>query len=140
MRRLLLLGACAAMVLSFATMTSAQAADNATCKLNGTAQFTPGLKTAKQAVHYTFSGKATNCNSTIKNLKSGSIAWNTGQVSSFSFTTSGAGAVVTVKGTVTSGAFAGRKLTAVLAFVANPAQCNGAGVTSAPFNGAFRGA
>src|SRR5258705_7288024 len=95
MRRLLLLGACAAMVLSFATMTSAQAADNATCKLNGTAQFTPGLKTAKQAVHYTFSGKATNCNSTIKNLKSGSInaSGDGGQVSCTGGSTAGTGSI-----------------------------------------------
>jgi hypothetical protein len=160
MKRLLVLGTVGALMLSFWAAGPAQAAGNATCRIAGAAKFTPGLKTAKQSVSYTFNGNATNCNSSNKAVKSGKItasgkgssvscsggatngtgriAWNTGTSSLFSFTTSGTGPEVKVSGRITSGEFAGSAITAVLAFAANPAQCAGAGVSSAPFNGVSR--
>jgi len=160
MRRLLVLGAAGALMLSLWTAAPAQAAGNATCSISGTAHFTPGLTTTARAVSYTFGGKAANCSSSVKTLKggtisasgsgaklsctggnsagTGTIAWNNGTVSGFSFTTSGSGPEVKVAGKVTSGQFAGLTLTAVLAFAANPAQCTSGGVASASFNGASR--
>src|SRR4051812_46490859 len=158
MRRLLVLGAAGAMVFSLWAAGPAQAAGNSTCKISGAAHFTPGLKTAKQAVSYTFSGSAGACQSSDKTVKTGSISasgagqltcsggassgdgqiqWNNGQSSFFSFTTSGTGPEVKVAGAVTSGEFAGSKITAVLAFAANAAQCV-AGLTTASFNGVSR--
>jgi len=160
MKRLLVLGAVAALVVSFWSAGPAVAAGNATCRISGNAHFTPGLKTAKQSVSYTFAGSAANCNSSDKTVKSGAItasghggavscsggptsgtgriAWNNHQASSFSYTTSGNGPEVQVNGKITSGEFAGSKITAVLAFAANPAQCATSGVSSAPFNGVSR--
>jgi hypothetical protein len=159
-RRLLVLGTVGALVLSLWAAAPAQAAGNSSCAISGQAQFTPGLKTANQAVSYTFTGKASGCVSSDKTVKNGSIsasgsgakvacsggktagsgaiAWNNGQSSGFSFTTSGAGALVSVSGQVTSGEFAGSKITAVLAFTANAAQCASTGVSTASFTGASR--
>ena len=130
------------------------------CAVKGTASFSPGLKTAKHAVSYSFSGTLSNCkassDSTVKSGRvtasgsgpqvgctggntsgSGSVAWNNGKTSAFSFTTTGAGNVVKVTGKFTSGEFAGLALNSVLAFNAVPTACNSAsGVTSATFNGA----
>lgn len=160
MKRLLVLGAVAALVVSFWSAGPAVAAGNATCRISGNAHFSPGLKTAKQSVSYTFAGSAANCNSSDKSVKSGKISasgnggavactggptsgtgvisWNNHQASNFSFTTSGSGPEVQVNGKITSGEFAGSKITAVLVFAANPVQCAGAGVSSTPFNGVSR--
>ena len=160
MKRLLVLGAAGVLMLSLWTATPAQAAGSATCSISGTAHFTPGLTTTAQAVSYTFGGKAANCNSSVKTLKSGtisasgsgaklsctggnsagtgSIAWNNGTVSGFSFTTAGSGPEVKVTGKITSGQFAGLNITAALVFAANPLQCRSGGVASASFNGASR--
>jgi hypothetical protein len=130
------------------------------CAVKGTASFSPGLKTAKHAVSYSFSGTLSNCkassDSTVKSGRvtasgsgaqvgctggntsgSGSVTWNNGKTSAFSFTTTGAGNVVKVTGKFTSGEFVGLALNSVLAFNALPTACNSAnGVTSATFNGA----
>ena len=130
------------------------------CAVKGTASFSPGLKTAKAAVSYSFSGNLTSCkassDSTVKNGRvtasgrgskvgctggntsgSGSVTWNNGKTSTFSFTTTGAANAVKVTGKFTSGEFSGVALNAVLAFNASPTACNSAaGVTSATFNGA----
>ena len=150
--------AAAALVLLIPGGGGAGAATAGGCKVAGTAHFSPGLKTAKTAVSYTFSGSLTNCkNNTDMTATSGTVSasgsgpsvgctggntsgtgsvnWNNGKSSTFSFTTTGAANVVKVTGKFTSGLLAGAALNSVLAFNASPLLCNGAGVTSAPFNG-----
>src|SRR3954469_14377204 len=150
----------AALVLLIPAGGGAGAATAGGCKVAGTAHFTPGLKTAKTAGSYTFSGTLGACKNTAdatatsgtvnasgsgpsvgctggNTSGTGTVNWNNGKTSTFSFTTTGAANVVKVTGKFTSGAFAGAALNSVLAFNATPTQCNSAsGVTSAPFNGA----
>src|SRR3954453_7818153 len=149
----------AALALLIPAGGGAGAATAGGCKVAGSAHFSPGLKTAKAAVSYTFSGTLGTCkNNTDTTATGGSVSasgsgpavgctggntsgsgtvnWNNGKSSSFTFTTTGAGNVVRVAGKITSGLFAGSALNAVLAFNALPTTCNSAaGVTSAPFNG-----
>ena len=150
----------AALVLAFAG-GAGDAATVGGCTIAGTASFTPGLRTAAAAVSYTFSGKLNNCkNNTDKTATtatvsasgsgakvsctgggtsgSGTLTWNNGKTSSFSFTTTGAGNLVKVSGKISSGEFAGTNLTAALAFsTLTPTACNTTtGLKTAGFNGA----
>src|SRR2546421_12222075 len=113
----LLVSALAAALVFVFPIGAGDAATVGGCSISGSAHFTPGLKTAAQAVSYTFSGKLSNCkNNTDKTATSstvsasgsgakvscsgggtsgsGTLAWNNGKTSSFTFTTARAGNVV----------------------------------------------
>ena len=151
--------AAAGVLITLVVAGGAGAASAGGCAIKGSASFNPGLKTAQGSVSYVFSGSLTNCNGTNRTLKSatvnasgsgsnlscsggqsngsGTLRWNNGQTSNITFKTLGAGSLVKVTGSVTSGPYAGTALNAVLSFVANPVQCNSAsGLRSATFNGA----
>ena len=116
--RLLVAAAALAALIAFVVPGGAPAATTGACTLAGTASVTPGLKTANQAITYTFTGKFSNCKGTGKvtsgtvsasgkgtgscsgNTTTGtaSVRWNTGQTSALSFSTKGTGALVNVTG------------------------------------------
>jgi hypothetical protein len=138
------------------TSTSGAATAKGVCTLKGTAFFSPGLTTTAKAESYTFSGSLNTCQGTA-GVKKGSvsasgsgslgcgngsstgsatISWNTGASSSLSFTTTSAGNVTVVKGTITGGQFAGLATKAVIAFsTTTPQKCALGGLASANFNG-----
>ena len=143
-----------------AAMLSGCAVGGEACSISGVANFSPGLKTTKQAVSYSFNGSLSLCRSVSGDAKiasgtvtasgsgpsvgctggnttgSGSVAWNNGQTSSLALTTTGALNAVDVTATVTGGEFVGHTFHAVLAFtVTSPTQCTTTGVTSATFKG-----
>ena len=133
--------------------------DSGSCKIAGTAMFTPGLTATPNTVAYKFSGTFSGCTGTDPTLQSGTVTasgkgtnlsctggqsagsakvkWNNTKTSTITFTTTGTGNMITVTGTVTAGTeFKGDKTTSNLTFNANPTQCaTPAGVTSAPFSG-----
>jgi hypothetical protein len=155
------LGVCVGVPIAIVLLSGCAVGGEA-CSLSGSASFTPGLKTARTAVNYTFTGSFTGCRSALgdptitsgnvtasgggpsvgctggNTSGSATVAWNNGQTSVIAITTSGALNAVAVTGKVTSGEFVGRTFHAVLAFtVADPTACNNAtGVTSATFKGA----
>jgi hypothetical protein len=151
-RRLLALALTAGLAL---IVVPAQAAP-ITCKLSGTAHFTPGVKTSAQSISYTFAGSLANCmggpkSGTVSAVGAGSfscatgtssgtatINWVTGQTSGVAFTTNQTTALVRIGGTVASGLNAGSKVTGAIVFVANAALCATSGLPSANFNGAVR--
>ncbi|MDQ1706353.1 MAG: hypothetical protein QOF18_2719 [Frankiaceae bacterium] len=128
------------------------------CVISGTAHLSPGVTTKAQAVTYTFTGSLTNCKDNTLKIKSGtvtasgssgnltcakgntvgtgSVTWNTGQVTNVSFTTTGAGSALVVKGTVTSGLWAGGTVTGALNFITAAAtDCTKGGLSTLPFKG-----
>lgn len=137
------------------TMVPAQAAP-ITCVLAGKANFSPGVKTAKQNVSYSFNGKLSNCQggpksgnvaangagsfscSAGKSAGTALISWVNGQTSSAWFTTNNTAAVVRIGGTITSGLNAGSKITGAILFEANAVLCATSGLPSATFHGAVR--
>jgi hypothetical protein len=165
LRRLLVVSALAGLgALLLAAPASAQ--HGGTCTLQGNASFNPGLTaTLSTSVAYTFTGTLSNCQSTDSTLTSGTISasgsatgsglscaggtsagsgtisWNNGNSTAFSFTTTSAGALVTVDSTITSSSepaiAAGDRGLAVLAFeTQTPQDCAGAtGLSSAAFAG-----
>jgi hypothetical protein len=155
-RRIAMLGGAIALVLSTMAIGPARAASTETCQLKGAAHFTPGLKGTGAPTSYTFSGNFTGCKSAT-GIKSGTVTasgfgaklgcvgaksngtakvtWNTGQTSGISFSTGGQAPLITVKGTFTSGAFAGKKAAAYLVFQAAPQECATTGVSNANFTG-----
>ena len=157
--RLLVAAAALAALIAFVVPGGAPAATTGACTLAGTANVTPGLKTANQAITYTFTGKFSNCKGTGKvtsgtvsasgkgtgscsgNTTTGtaSIRWNTGQTSALSFSTKGTGALVNVTGKFTSGLFAGSKANANLVFsTSQPQLCLSTGLKNPNFNGDAR--
>ena len=157
MRRFLYVAAALTLGAGAALAMPASAQEGAVCQLAGNADFTPGLSTTSQGFAFTFSGSLSNCQSSVSGLSGGTIAasgsgsgscassaaagtatvtWNDGTVSAVSFTTTGAGAVVAVNETVTSGHFAGDSGAAELAFQpASGQDCATVPVTSATYNG-----
>jgi hypothetical protein len=134
----------------------AAAATHGACVLSGSASFSPGLKATASAQTYTFSGSFGNCKG-VSGITSGSVSasgsgslgcgngsssgtanvtWNDGSTSTISFTTTSAAAATEVKGTVTSGTFAGLAAKAVIAFsTSTPQLCATTGLPSANFTG-----
>jgi hypothetical protein len=126
------------------------------CVLAGTATFASPVKATPSSNSYTFSGTLTGCKGTTT-VKSGtvtasgsgklscaegattgtaSIAWNTGQTSSVSFSTTSAAAATLIKGTVTGGLFAGSPTAGAIAFeTSTPQLCLSTGLTSLKFQG-----
>ena len=128
----------------------------ALCQITGKATFSRGLTGQPHALSYTFAGKLTNCRSnaskyaraTITASGSGTesceggtskglatIRWTSTVSSVVKFTTSSAGALVDVSGTVVRGFGKGDGAHGDLAFQADPQQCAGGGVKTASFNG-----
>ena len=160
MLRRLALGAAVATLVGIPALTGVGgpgAAVPSSCVLKGVAHISPGLTVAKHPFTYTFSGTFSNCKGSDSTIKSGtvsasgsgqggctqssttgkaSVTWSNGRTSAISFTTTGAGALLEVKGTVTSGEFAGLATKAALVFQATPTDCNTAtGVTAPSFTG-----
>jgi hypothetical protein len=156
--RVVLLAGVVALLAVVALSPGGAGAAGPTCTLNGAATFSKPLKLAQTANSYTFTGKLTNCvlGGAIKTANvsaSGSgktgcsgnstkgtatLSWNTGQSSSFSFSTTGVGNIVVVQGTITSGKFAGQKAKALLAFTTTTPsadKCATTGVNKANFSG-----
>jgi hypothetical protein len=157
--RLLVAAAALAALIAFVVPGGAPAATTGACTLAGTANVTPGLKTATQSISYTFTGKFSNCKGTgavtsgtvsasghgtgscSGNTTTGtaSVKWNTGATSALSFSTKGTGALVNVTGKFTSGKFAGLKASANLVFsTTKPQLCTSTGLTNPNFNGDAR--
>ena len=135
---------------------NATAAGPRYCEISGTAFINPGLSATSRNFTNTFTGKFSNCQNGGK-VKSATISesgkgkggcssattvgtayvrWNTGQTSVISLKTSGVGNLLYVNGKFTSGLFKGSTAHAILAFQANPVQCETkAGVRTAKFNG-----
>jgi hypothetical protein len=156
-RRLLSITTLLAIGIGGVVALPASAQEGAVCQLAGGATFSPGLSTTSQAFTFSFTGTLSNCQSTVSGLTGGSIAasgsgsgtcanstatgtatvtWNDGTTSGVTFTTNGAGALVDVSETVTSGHFAGDSGTAQLAFQpASGQDCATVPVTSATFDG-----
>ena len=127
------------------------------CVLSGTAKFTPGLTATAKATKFSFTGTFANCqgNGGVTSGKvsasgsgslgcgngtgkgSAKVTWNNGKTSSIAFTTTDAGALVAVQGTVKSGVFAGDSAVAELAFqTTTPQACTTTtGLTTASFSG-----
>jgi len=151
-RRLLALALTAGLALAVVPAHAAPI----TCKLSGSAQFSPGAKTKAQSISYTFAGKLANCvggpkSGTVSAVGAGTfscasgtssgtamINWVTGQTSGVAFTTNQTTAIVRIGGTVTSGLNAGSKVTGAIVFVANAVLCATSGLPSATFNGVVR--
>jgi hypothetical protein len=149
----------AAVVAAVALMAPAGAtsAGKGGCALAGVAKITPGLTTTTKPISFSFTGDLSNCAQlgAIKSGKvtasgtgtgscsgnathgTGTIRWNTGASSSFTFTTSGTGVLVPVAGKFTSGQFAGKPLQAALVFyTTSPQKCTtAAGLPTAKFAG-----
>jgi hypothetical protein len=153
-------------IIGLIPAASASAQGGGACTLQGNAAFSPGLTgTPSTSVSYTFTGTLSNCQSTDSTLTSGTISasgsatgpglaceggtssgnatinWNNGNSTTVSFSTTSAGALVTVQSTTTSStepAIApGDQGLAVLAFeTQTPQDCTTAtGLTSATFTG-----
>jgi hypothetical protein len=162
MFRRLALGAGVASLLGISALTGVGGATAAPsqpsgCVLKGVAHINPGLKVASAAFSYTFSGTFSNCKGSDSTIKSGtvsasgsgtggctksattghaSVTWSNGRTSAITFKTTGAGALLVVQGTVSSGEFAGKAAKAALVFQATPTDCNTAtGVTAPSFTG-----
>jgi hypothetical protein len=159
-RRLTLLAGVAALAVS---LMPAQAVGptGVACAISGTAKLSPGVTTKATPTNYTFTGKLTPCKSTDAKIKSGTVtasgsgklscvngsskgtatvAWNNGQTSTVAFTTTDAGSLVVVQGKVTSGEFAGTKVTqgveGVLSFITTQATaCTKTGLSTLQFKG-----
>src|SRR2546423_9015019 len=70
----LLVSALAAALVFVFPIGAGDAATVGGCSISGSAHFTPGLKTAAQAVSYTVSGKLSNCkNNTDKTATSSTV-------------------------------------------------------------------
>jgi len=160
-RRLIAVAAFAVMA---ATLLPTQAAGptGVACVISGTANLSPAITTKGQAASYTFTGNLTNCKSTDKSIKtgtvsasgagklscvngssngSGTVQWNNGQSSTITFNTKDAASAVVVQGKVVSGEFAGTKTTQGIAGLLNfittqAAACTKAGLTTLNFKGA----
>jgi len=139
---------------SFGAAVSAPPAGG--CVLAGTANFSSPVKAVPASNSYTFSGTLTNCkgtagvtSGTITASGSGkvgcaeggtsgtaSVSWNNGQTSSISYTTTSAAAATAIKGTVTSGLFAGSPTAGAIVFeTTTPQLCATTGLTSLKFQG-----
>jgi len=138
------------------SITGASAATHGVCVLSGTANFSPGLKATASPLSYTFTGSFGNCQG-VSGITSGSVSasgsgslgcangsssgtaivnWSNGTASTIPFTTTSAAAVTEVKGTVSSGTFAGLAAKAVIAFTtSSPQLCATTGLPSAAFKG-----
>jgi hypothetical protein len=163
MKKLTILVAACALVagLPLGIGVATAAPHGITCSLSGTANFDPGLTASAQQGKYTFTGKFENCQSsdatatsaTVKAAGSGSIGcgvgstngtatikWNNGKKTKITFSTDDAAAGVHVSAKVIksteSAILPGDQSQGVLAFQADPTQCNTAdGVKSAAFSG-----
>ena len=132
------------------------AATKGACELTGTANISPGLTTATHPIGFSFTGKLAQCKGVTgvtggtvsasgtgtgactgnATAGTGTISWNTGQQSSFSFSTAGNGVVVRVTGKIASGAFAGLPVKAELVFyTGSPQKCVSGGLPAASFAG-----
>jgi hypothetical protein len=138
------------------SITGASAATHGACVLSGTANFSPGLKATASPVSYTFTGSFGNCKG-VSGITGGSVTasgsgklgcgngsssgtaivnWSNGTTSTIPFTTTSAAAVTEVKGTVSSGTFAGLAAKAAIAFTTStPQLCATTGLPSAAFKG-----
>ena len=156
-RRLVYLAAALTVGAGVVLALPAAAQEGAVCELAGSASFSPGLSTTSQGFTFAFNGTLANCQSSVTGLTgatitasgSGSgtcanstaagtatVTWNDGTISAVTFTTTGAGALVVVSETVTSGHFAGDSGDAQLAFQpASGQDCATVPVTSATFDG-----
>jgi hypothetical protein len=138
------------------SITGASAATHGACVLSGTANFSPGLKATAAAQSYTFTGSFSNCEG-VSGITGGSVTasgsgslgcasgsssgtaivdWNNGTTSTIPFTTTTAADATEVKGTVSSGTFAGLAAKAAIAFTtSSPQLCATTGLPSAAFKG-----
>lgn len=132
------------------------AATHGACLLTGTASFSPGLKATASSQSYTFSGSFSSCKG-VSGITGGSVtasgsgslgcgngsssgtalvSWSNGTSSTIPITTTSAAAVTVVKGTVSSGTFAGLASKAVIVFsTSTPQKCAVGGLPSANFEG-----
>jgi len=126
------------------------------CVLAGTANFASPVKATSASNSYTFSGTLSGCKGTTS-VSSGtvsasgsgklscatgstsgtaSIAWNTGQSSTASFSTTSAAAATLIKGTITGGLFAGSPTVGAIVFeTTTPQACAGTGLSTLKFQG-----
>lgn len=151
--------------LALATISAPLAAEaaphGAGCTLAGKAVFSPGLKAAPANVGFTFKGTLSDCegiaakasSATVTSSGKGNVGctvgsaagvatieWNTGKATTVRYNTTDAGAGVLLNGTVTKstqgGVAKGDDVIGVLAFNADPAQCQSpSGVRKATFDG-----
>ena len=157
----LMLVACLAVLAVAIVPAQAVGPTGVACVISGTANLSPPVTTKSQSTSYTFSGKLSPCKSTDSKIKSGTVtasgsgklscvngsskgtatvAWNNGQTSTVAFTTTDAGSLVVVQGKVTSGEFAGTKVTqgveGVLSFITTQATaCTKTGLSTLQFKG-----
>ena len=176
MKRLLALAGAFAVAAFVSFGASASAAPNGGgCQLHGTASFTPGLTNTAQAFSYSFTGNLTNCQSSSGGPATGTVfagtnglpvptgngscgssttsgtavvQWADGTTTVVQYSTTGAAAAVSLKGSViasvtsstgttyTTTRYAGDTALGALAFEPpDPTACAGAGVTSAGIDG-----
>jgi hypothetical protein len=156
----ILIGVVTLLLLTLPLTPSMAESHGFTCTVTGTAAFTPGLTADTQEMKFSFKGELTDCQATgeatdgtvtAKGTANGSCAsgkaegvakvkWSDGKKSTVEFSTTDVAAGVLLQGSVTKsnagGAVTGDDVLGVLAFNADPQQCETKdGVQEADFQG-----